>query len=139
MADYSKLLSCVKKLLDSNVPLDIAVAFAIMSPGMWNRFESLVTGIASDKTQLARPKALEATRFLATSNGLDTGSPLTSTLFLGDFRDLVLGIRAEASIEALKVTNFPGNLLIDFIGYLRCDFMVRRPLSFCTLTGATPL
>jgi HK97 family phage major capsid protein len=139
MTDFSKLLAAVKKLLDANVPVEIAALNVIMSPGIWNRLESLVTGISGDKTQLSRPKALENTKFLVTSNGLDTGSPPTSTLFLGDFRDLVLGVRAEASIEALKVTNYPGNLLIDFIGYLRCDFMVRRPTSFCTITGATPL
>jgi hypothetical protein len=82
--DYSKVLSGVRALLDDNVSLEVATAVAIMSPGVWQRFEGLATGIASDKTQLARPRALENTRFLVTTNGLDTGSPLTSTIFMGD-------------------------------------------------------
>ena len=138
VTDYAEMLTGLRKLLDSNVPLEIASANAIMSPGTWLSYENLTTGISGDKTKLTRPASLEATRFLVTSNGLDTGSPLTSTIFLGNFRDLVLGIRREASIEVVKTTNYPGNLLIDFIGYLRADFMIRRPLSFCTLEGVTP-
>ena len=105
ITDYAELLSGVRKLLDANIPLDIASENAIMSPGVWLAYENLVTGISSDLTKLAKPKALENTNFLVTSNGLDTGWPLTSTIFLGDFRDLVLGIRREAFIESLKLTH----------------------------------
>jgi hypothetical protein len=94
-----------------------------------------VTGISGDKTQLPWPRALEATRFLVTSNGLDTGSPLSSTAFLGDFSDLVLGVRRTASVEALKLQTYASNLILEFVGYLRADFMVRRPAPFVTLEG----
>jgi len=138
VTDYSEMLSGVRKLLDSNVPLDIATANAIMSPGVWLAYENLATGLTSDKTQLPRPRSLENTNFRVTTNGLDVGSPLTSTIFMGDFRDLVLGVRREASVEALKVSTYATNLVIEYIGYLRADYLLRRPASFCTLEGVTP-
>ena len=138
VADYAEILSGVRKLLDSNLTLEQAASVAIMSPGVWLAYENLATGISGDKTQLMRPKSLENTRFLVTTNGLDTGSPLTSTVFMGNFQDLVLGIRREASIESLKLTTFASNLLIEFVGYLRADYMIRRPASFVTLEGVTP-
>jgi hypothetical protein len=57
---------------------------------------------------------------------------------MGDFRDLVLGVRREASVEALKLTSYASNLVLEFVGYLRADYMVRRPSSFVTLEGVTP-
>jgi len=48
---------------------------------------------------------------------------------------LVLGVRREASVEALKLTTYASNLLLEFVGYLRADFMVRRPASFVTPEG----
>jgi HK97 family phage major capsid protein len=135
LTDYNKMLQGVRLLLEANVLLEVATRFAIMSPRAWEDFEGLVTGISGDKTKLPRPPALEAMRFLVTTNGLDTGSPLSSTIFLGQFSDLVLGVRREASVEALKLTTYASNLLLEFVGYLRADYLVRRPASFVTLEG----
>ena len=97
VTDYVEMLSAVRKLLESNVPLDVATRVAIMSPATWAAYEGLATGIASDKTQLPRPRALENTRFLVTTNGLDqdnSPSADTTTAFLGDFLGLT---RAEGT------------------------------------------
>jgi len=97
-----------------------------------------VTGISSDKTQLPRPRSVQDMRFLVTSNiaGSQISSPIVlSTIFLGDFRDLLLGVRLESSIEVLKLTTFASNLLLEFVGYARCDFLVTRPASFHTIEG----
>ena len=56
---------------------------------------------------------------------------------MGNFADLVLGIRKEASVEALKLTTYGSNLLLEYIGYLRADYMLRRPASFVTLEDVT--
>jgi HK97 family phage major capsid protein len=138
-SDYSEMLSGVQALLESNVGLDEATAFAIMSPRTWATYEGLATGISSDNTQLPRPRALEDTQFLVTSavsNTLATSSPSTdSAIFLGDFSDLVLGIRREASVKVLETTSYASNLLLEFVAYARCDFMLARPASFCILRG----
>jgi len=137
ITDYSDLLAGVRKLLEANVSLDIATKVAIMSPSSWAAYEGLATGITSDKTQLPRPRALENTQFLVTTNGLDIGSPATSTMFMGNFADLVLGIRKEASVEDLKLSTYGTNLVLEYIGYLRADYMLRKPASFCTLEDVT--
>jgi hypothetical protein len=96
-----------------------------MSPHCWLTYESIATGISSDNTQLPRPAALAGTRFLVTTNGaLDSdNSPQTSTIIMGDFSDLLLGIRRQASVEILKADSYVGNLVLDFIGYLRADYL----------------
>ena len=137
IADYSKMLAGVRELLDDNVQLDVATANAIMSPRSWAAFEGLATGITGDKTQLPRPRALEATRFLVSSavpNDLDTNK---SAIFLGDFRDLVMGIRTNTEVRALEVDSYASRLQIEFVAYSRVDFLVTRPASFCVLRGVS--
>jgi HK97 family phage major capsid protein len=135
ITDYTDLLSGVRLLLEAGVPLEIATKVVIMSPSTWATYEGLPTGISSDKSPLPRPRSLESTQFLVTSGGLDQGSPATSTAFVGNFQDLALGIRREASVEAVKLQSYATNLLIEFIGYVRAAYLVRRPKSFATLEG----
>jgi HK97 family phage major capsid protein len=136
LTDYEEIISGIGALLSANCDLEQVSRFALMSPGSWTAYENLVTGISSDKTQLPRPKAIEDMQFLVTSNiaGDLTASPaVDTTIYLGDFRDLTLGIRREASIEILKLTTYASNLLLEFVGYLRADYVVRRPASFHTI------
>ena len=135
VSNYSEILTGVKQLLDANVPLDAATRYAICSPATWLKYENLVTGISSDKTQLPRPRALENMRFLVTSNANSYGSPQGSVLFLGDFTNLTLGVRREASVEVIKATTYASNLLLEIVGYTRVDFVVTRPAAFATIEG----
>ena len=76
--------------------------------------------------------------FLVTSNiaGNIVSSPqVKTTIYLGDFRELLFGVRLESAIEILKIQSFATNLVLEFIGYLRCDYTLTRPGSFCTLEG----
>jgi HK97 family phage major capsid protein len=132
--DYSDLVGAVQKLLEANVGLDAATAYAIMSPRTWGVYENLATGITSDKSPLPRPRSLENTQFLvstAVSNAI--GSPPVSAIFLGDFRDLVMGVRREASVKVLEAQSYATNLVLEFIAHARADFMLARPASFCVL------
>src|SRR5262249_55519804 len=136
VTNYGPLLLGVRTLLEANLPVEVATANAIMSPQAWYTFENLATGISSDKTQLPRPRSLENTAFRVTQNGLDTdGSPQTSTIVMGDFRELVFGSRREASVEILKLATYATNLQLEIIAYLRGDFLVRRPTAFVKITG----
>ncbi len=36
---------------------------------------------------------------------------------MGDFSDLVLGVRRESTVEALKLSSYGSNLLLEFIGF----------------------
>ena len=136
LTDYEEITSGIGALLQANCDLEQVSQFAIMNPRTWTAYQNLVTGISSDKTPLARPRAIENMRFLVTSNiaGNWGASPqVPSTLYLGDFRDLLLGVRMESSVEVLKLTTFASNLLLEFVGYARCDFLVTRPASFHTV------
>ena len=116
--------------------MDLATAtkVVVMNPYVWGKLENLPTGLSSDKTQLPVPRAFQNTQFLVTTS-LPDGSPIASTAVLGDFRDLIMGIRREASVEILKLGDYGGKLVLDFIGYLRADFVVTRPASFVKITS----
>jgi HK97 family phage major capsid protein len=138
LTDYEELTSGIGELLQANCDLEQVSKFAIMNPRTWTAYQNLVTGISSDKTPLARPASIANTRFLVTSNiaGNAASSPqVVSTIYLGDFRDLLFGVRRESSIEVLKLDTYAGNLLLEFVGYARVDFLVTRPASFHTVEG----
>jgi HK97 family phage major capsid protein len=138
LTDFEEIISGIGALLGANCDLEQVSRFAIMSPGSWTAYENLVTGISSDKTQLPRPRSVQDMKFLVTSNiaGNIASSPqVLTTIYLGDFRDLLLGVRLESSIEVLKLTTFASNLLLEFVGYARADFLVTRPASFHTVEG----
>lgn len=137
LADYSKVLTGVRELLNDNVPLEIATANAIMSPRTWAALEGLTTGIAGDKTQLPRPRALEAMRSLVTSSVPDNFDTNKSAIFLGDFRDLVMGVRSDVVVKALEVDTYASRLQIEFVAHQRVDFVAVRPASFCVLRGVS--
>ena len=138
LTDYEEIVSGIGALLAANCDLQQVSKFAVMNPVAWAAYENLVTGISGDKSQLPRPRSIENMQFLVTSNiaGNQASSPQTlTTVYLGDFRDLLLGVRLESSVEVLKLTTFASNLLLEFVGYARCDFLVTRPASFHTVEG----
>jgi HK97 family phage major capsid protein len=137
ITNYSEMLSGVQKLLEANVDLATATRYAIMSPRTWAIYEALATGISSDLSQLARPVALRDTQFLVTTNvsNVQQSPAVHSTIYLGDFRDLIFGSRMQATVEILKLNSYSNNYMLEIVAAARCDFLVARPLSFCTLEG----
>lgn len=134
---HQDLVIGLQELLESNVPLDMIDRNAIMSPRTWATLESLET---ADGQPVRRPRALENMAYRPTNsipNNLGDAEN-ESLIIMGDFSDLVLGVRLEASVEALRLQSFAENLLLEFVGWTRVDFMVRRPMSFCVLEGITP-
>ena len=135
LASYAKVIEGVQLLLEDNVPLEIATAYALMSPRTWGRFENLATGITSDLSPLPRPRSLENTQFITTTAIPNTLSTDKSALFLGDFRNMVMGTRADLTVEVVKTTTFASSLVLEFVAYARVDWCCIRPAAFCALTG----
>ncbi|MCU0975315.1 MAG: phage major capsid protein [Steroidobacteraceae bacterium] len=135
ITDYAEVIQGVQALLEDNVPLEDATKFAVMSPRTWSRFENLATGITSDKTQLVRPRSIQNTQFLTTTAIPNTQDTDKSSLFLGHFPDLAMGVRLETELKAVEVSSFTSSLVIEFIAYSRVDFVAVRPSSFCVLKG----
>lgn len=96
------------------------------------------SGVAIEQP-IMRPRALENMAYRPTNSipsnlGDDEDE---SFILMGDFSDLVMGVRMEASVEALRLQSFAENLMLEFVGWTRLDFMVRRPASFVALNGVT--
>ena len=135
-ANYSPFVTGLQRLLEANVALERAERNAIMSPRTWATLENLQS---TTNQPLMRPRALDRMVFRPTTsvpNNLGVGSS-ESLVIMGDFSDLVLGVRMEASVESLRLQSFAENLLLEFVGWTRVDFMVRRPASFVELQGVT--
>jgi HK97 family phage major capsid protein len=132
ITNYDFFLDAIAELWIDNVPEDRVGPFAV-SPQTLKKLRKLKTGIASDQTPLPPPPGLP--RFLVTSQLNDGGSPATSKAVVGDWADLVLGVRREVSLESLRVTTYVSNLQIEFLAYGRIDYLVRRPVSFTKITG----
>lgn len=135
IADYSKVLSGVQLLLEKNLPIELATAYALMSPRTWSRFENLATGITGDKSPLPRPRSIENTQFVTSTAIPNDMSTDKTALFLGHFPNMVLGIRSELVVEVVKTTAYASSLLLEFIATSRVDWVCTRPAAFCALTG----
>ena len=135
LASYAKVLEGVQLLLEDNVPLDQATAYALMSPRTWGRFENLATGISGDLSPLPRPRSLENTQFLTTTAIPNTMSTDKSALFLGHFPNMVLGVRSNLEVEVVKTTTYATSLVLEFVATFRVDWCCTRPAAFCALTG----
>jgi HK97 family phage major capsid protein len=126
------------KCMEANCALEDVEGNAIMSPRSWGQL--VMTRTADGEYVDGTVKALERTKYRPTTaipNNLGAGEN-ESIMFVGDFRQLVLGVRQEATIEALKLQSYGDNLMLEFVGTARVDFLCRRPASFTEITGLTP-
>lgn len=127
-----------QKCLEANCALDVVEKNVIMSPRSWGQIATLRT---SDGQYIdGTPEALKRTTYRPTTavpNNLGVGTN-ESVMFVGEFAHLVLGVRQEASVEALKLQSYGDNLMLEFIGTTRVDFLCRRPTSFTEITGLLP-
>lgn len=134
ITDYSKLLSAQYELaLQGN-----AATAAVMSPREFKAFASL-----KDTTNqpLRRPDAL-ATLPLHPSpeapiNQTQGTSVNASTILVGDWSHLWIGVRDGLRIEVLKET-YSSTLSYGFQGWLRVDALVTKPKAFVKVTGIIP-
>lgn len=60
-----------------------------------------------------------------------------SSIVIGDFRDLLIGLRTSLEIRIFDQP-LAGNGQLLAIAWLRADIQTARPKSFCKLTGIKP-
>jgi HK97 family phage major capsid protein len=130
--NYDDFVDAVFELSNDNVPEDRIGPFAV-SPATMKVLRKLKTGIASDQTTLTPPPGLP--RFLVSKALDNNSSPPASTAVVGDWADLLFGVKREASVETLKLQSYADNLLLEYVAWARVDFLVRRPVSFTKITG----
>lgn len=71
-------------------------------------------------------------------NNLTQGtSNVASDAFVGDWRQLLIGIRTQLHIQVLD-QRFSDNLQVGFLAYLRADVQPAHPEAFTVIKGITP-
>lgn len=130
-------------ILDAMEDLEVANADAptasIMAPRTKTQFAKLVD---STGQPLRKPEALTNLPFLSTNAvPIDEEGSATennaSRIFVGDFRQLFVGIRTQLRVEVLR-ERYVDNLQYAWLAYLRADIGLAHDESFVQITGVMP-
>jgi HK97 family phage major capsid protein len=96
---------------------------------------------ATTNAPLARPAVLADWRVLVSANVSITetqgASSVASTLFMGDWSQMMLGWRTQMQVEVAREL-YRGNYQAAYFGHLRFDMQVAHPESFGRLIGIIP-
>lgn len=132
---WAKVLDAVQSLEDANAG---TVSAMILAP----RTARTINGLADTTNQpLMPPPRLANVPILAT-----TAVPVTQTqgtannaspIFLGDFAEVLVGMRSEFQIQVLSEA-FATNGQIGFVGHLRADVAAARPAALAKVIGIIP-
>jgi HK97 family phage major capsid protein len=108
----------------------------IMSPRSAGQLDRAKTGITNDLTPLTPPQSwAELTKFV-TSQVLDTFSGTESDAFVGQFNQLLVGMRSQIIVEANRQAGDSFSKLQVFIrAYMRVDAALARAGAFQIVTG----
>jgi HK97 family phage major capsid protein/HK97 family phage prohead protease len=136
ITSYDPVLDLLAMLWADNVT---EVTTAIMAPrtlATLSKFKEATTN-----APLARPAVLAGWRFLQTGNASITetqgGASTASTLFMGDWSQMMLGFRTQMMVEVAREL-YRGNYQVGYFGHLRMDMQVTHPESFGRLIGIIP-
>ncbi len=135
LTGYGKILDALYELEIDNAPAPGAM---VMHP----RTRRTINGFADSTGQpLQIPPALsQVTPYASTNIPVDqTQGTATnaSCIIVGDYTQLLLGVRSELRIELLRET-FAANHQYAFIAHLRMDVGVAQPEAFCAVQGIIP-
>jgi HK97 family phage major capsid protein len=135
ITSYANLLTAAQTISDANAMEPTA---AIMAP----RTRFALAGLADTTGQpLRRPDVLERLKFLATTrlpvDETQGTAENASTLVMGDFAQLMVGVRSSLRIEVLREL-FAENHQYGFVAHLRADVAVAQPGAFAKIVGIIP-
>jgi HK97 family phage major capsid protein len=105
-------------------------------PAIWKKLRKLKTGISSDLTSLVPPPEVAALPKLWTTAAPFTAGTTCSAI-IGDWRDLIFGVRKDITVTVLREAFMGSNLQIAVLAYSRVDFAATRATSFCVMPGIT--
>lgn len=130
LASYAPLVAARTSLLTANAGEPSAI---IMHP----RDEGTFAGLTDSTGQpLLMPQRLAnvpvlTTTQIPTDGGADSDE---STIFVGDFRRLLIGMRQDIRVEVLR-ERYAETHQYAFIAHMRADVAVEHPAAFHTITG----
>ena len=128
-------LDAIQNMLTNNAGHPTA---AIMAPRTLIGFEKLKDG---NQLPLKRPKMIEELPFLDTTSvpidDTQGTSSDASKIILGNFPEMIIGVRQELVIDVLK-ERYAEFHQIGFVAHLRADVHLIHEKSFAQIVGVTP-
>jgi HK97 family phage major capsid protein len=132
LTNFDPLIDAWQSLKDVNAPDPTA---AILAP----RTAAKIAKLKDLQNQpLRKPQLIEGLPiFSSTSvpiNQTQGSSSVASSIIMGDFSQLLIGVRTELRIQLLREL-YAANGQYAFLCYLRADIGVEHPAAFCRVTG----
>ena len=143
LTNYDPFSNAVEKILQANGPSE--GLSAILAPRTWGSLDRLKE--ATTLAPLGSPASYQSLRKLVTSqvpmNRTQGSSSIASDVFVGEFTQLLIGIRTELVIEVSReAADASGsaftNLQVWLRAYLRADVGVALPGFFTKIIGILP-
>ena len=136
ITDYSFLLDALQDLQEANASPPTAV---VMSPRTVREFTSLEDNTSANRRPeplsiVELPRLVSSQISITETQGSSTDA---STIFVGDFSELIVGMRSELRIEVLK-ERFADNHQFGFLAHLRADLACWHQESFVRIVGTVP-
>lgn len=132
LAGYDDFLNGLYELRADNAEEPTA---AIMSPRTARTLDKAKDG---QGLPLVKPPAITNLPLMFTTSVPDNSTvginSDCSTIIMGDFTEMVIGVRSELRIELLK-ERYADNLMFGLLCWLRADVAVMHDESFCKITG----
>lgn len=134
LTNYDPFVNAVSALLSANAQMPTA---AIMAPRTLVKAALLKDTLTQP---MRRPDLIANLPFLATTSvpitqTQGTSSGISSEVILGDFTQLMFGIRTRLRIRILEQRFIGDTLEYGFLADLRADVQLRHPQSFCEIVG----
>jgi HK97 family phage major capsid protein len=137
LLNYSPILSGYQTLMENNCDVSRTIS-AIMAPRSFVELGKLQD---SQNQPMQRPPALDNVRFMPTASvpvTLTDGTTGTGTaIFMGDFRDFMIGSRLDLSVEVLR-ERYASNYQYGYLFHARQDVGWAHDASFCNLRFIGP-
>ena len=134
--NYDELVDAVAVFLNANNRRDELTGI-IWHPNVWKTYAKLKTGLSSDNTPLELPPAIADVPTFTTTNADTVSSPENYHVVLGNFADMVIGVRMDPSIRILDNTTKlrPATCCLKLSALRAIDFLPLRPASFVIMDG----
>lgn len=146
-ADYSDVTSSVRQVFEANYPGEPSGLAWIMHPRDAATYDGLVEATEGQPLR-PTPWAGELRQLMTTSMPTDLGGGAESQMIVGDFSEVVVGMRTTGvRVELLRegaitddegeTHNLASEMKVAIRAYLRADVAVMRPAFFTVLSGVT--
>jgi HK97 family phage major capsid protein len=140
LTTFSWFISAIQKILEGNFPGSLDTLAAVMAPRTWGTIEGLTE--ATTNAVLRGPDSYNNLRKFVSQQlpitEVQGSAQDASTVFVGDFSQVVIGMRTEQTLEVSREgSDAFTRLHVLYRGYLRADWSVLQPKWLTRIVGIT--